>query len=313
MRPPADADAPVFVGGTGRSGTHAVARLLGRHSRYHYISREMHFHVDRGGLPDLLAGRVSLERFARNMRGYWWERPGPRGGEIGLSGKVPRERFDAALEEFERSFGAEPVEASARLVHALLDPLAEEAGKPAWVEQTPWNVSAAPALLTMFPRARVVHTVRDGRDVACSVVTRNWGPSSPMRGIRWWEKRMRAAAEGERGISPDRLLVVGFEELVATNREAAYGGLLDFLGLEDEERMRRYFDKKMTAERANIGRWRTDLSGGRRDRLDRAYGRALRRLQARGVHSAPDPEAAGLPEPPRAGRPGWVLERVLRL
>lgn len=311
MTPEVDAGAPLFVGGTGRSGTHPVARLIGRHSRYHYISREMHFHVDRGGLPDLLAGRVKLDRFLRNMRGYWWQRPGPRGGTIGLSGKVPEPAFEAALEEFERTFRWDPTQASARLVSALLDPLAEEAGKPAWVEQTPWNVSAAPTLLAMFPRARVVHMVRDGRDVACSVVTRNWGPKSPVRAIRWWEKRMRAAAAGERGIPPDRLLVVGFERLVSTDRERTYRRLLDFLELDDEPRMRRYFDRKLSPERANIGRWRADLPGARRDRLNHAYGRALRRLHASGVDSAPALEAAGLP-PAAGGRMGSALEHLRR-
>jgi hypothetical protein len=271
----------------------------------------MHFHVDRGGLPDLLAGRVSLARFTRNMRRYWWERPGPRGGTIGLSGKVPRAVFDAALEDFERSFRKQQTEAAARLVSTLLDPLAEEAGKPAWVEQTPWNVSAAPTLIAMFPGARVVHTVRDGRDVACSIVTRNWGPRSPIRAIRWWEKRMRAAAAGERGIPPDRLLVLGFERLVATDRDRSYRRLLDFLELEDEPRMRRYFDRKMTPERANIGRWRSDLPASRRDRLDRAYGRALGRLHASGADWAPELREAGV-EPRVGGRASSALDRVLR-
>ncbi len=278
---------PVFVGGTGRSGTHPVARLLGRSSRYHYISREMHFHVDRGGLSDLLAGRVSLARFVRNLRGYWWERPGPRGGTIGLKGKVPEDVFEPAVAEFERAFDADPRDASATLVRSLLDPLAEEDGKPSWIEQTPWNVSAAPTLLELFPRMKLIHMVRDGRDVACSVTTRGWGPNSPMRGIRWWEKRLRAAAAGERGIPQDRLFVMRLEDLLLRDREGSYGRLREFLELEDEKKMRRYFDRKLLAENANLGRWREDLPPRRAARFERRYERALERLKADGIESAP--------------------------
>ena len=278
---------PVFVGGTGRSGTHPVARLLGRSSRYHYISREMHFHVDKGGLADLLAGRVSLARFVRNMRGYWWERPGPRGGTIGLKGKVPEDIFEPAVAEFERSFDDDPRAASTKLVRSLLDPLAEEDGKPSWIEQTPWNVSGAPTLLELFPRMKLIHMVRDGRDVACSVTTRGWGPNSPMRGIRWWEKRLRAAAAGEQAIPPDRVLVMRLEDLLLRDRERSYRRLRDFLELEDERKMRKYFDRKLLAENANLGRWREDLPPRRVARFERRYERAVERLRADGIASAP--------------------------
>ena len=43
------------------------------------------------------------------------------------------------------------------------------AGKSRWVEKTPRHVHCLPYLLTSFPRARFIHMVRDGRDVACSL------------------------------------------------------------------------------------------------------------------------------------------------
>src|SRR4051794_31806506 len=58
----------IFVGGTGRSGTHVVAKLVGRHRLYRYIPIECRFHVERGGYPDLLAGEVTSEQFVRRLR-----------------------------------------------------------------------------------------------------------------------------------------------------------------------------------------------------------------------------------------------------
>jgi hypothetical protein len=42
------------------------------------------------------------------------------------------------------------------------------------VEQTPEAVFVAPAIVETFPEARIVHIVRDGRDVVCSLLERGW-------------------------------------------------------------------------------------------------------------------------------------------
>ena len=52
MRPPGTL---LFIGGTGRSGTHALAQLLGRHSRFADVPIEARFHCNKRGMPDLLA------------------------------------------------------------------------------------------------------------------------------------------------------------------------------------------------------------------------------------------------------------------
>ena len=59
----------LFVGGTGRSGTHVVAKLIGRHSRYEKIGNEVRFHCDPGGFPDLLSGTVTPKEFVGRLRG----------------------------------------------------------------------------------------------------------------------------------------------------------------------------------------------------------------------------------------------------
>jgi omega-hydroxy-beta-dihydromenaquinone-9 sulfotransferase len=47
------APSPIFVAGTGRSGTSQLADILGQHPRIHRIPIETHFIVDPGGLRDL--------------------------------------------------------------------------------------------------------------------------------------------------------------------------------------------------------------------------------------------------------------------
>lgn len=283
---PANAADPVFIGGTGRSGTHAGAQLVGSHSCYRYINREVRFHTDRGGLGDLLAGRIGMKRFLGRMRGHWWRRQRPEGREGGLHKIFDPDDFERVLGEFERSFESDRVGASTRLTRALLDPLAAKGGKPSWVEQSTRTIAGAPHLAAMFPQARFIHMVRDGRDVACSLVSLPWGPDSLMAGIARWERQLRAADAGAREMGPDRLLQVPLEELVITKREPTYDRILEFLGVEDEPEIRSHFENRMVSSNANLARWELDLSESEQRELTRAYARSLESLSRDGVRSA---------------------------
>lgn len=307
--PPEAAD-PVFVGGAGRSGTHAGAQLIGAHSRYRYINREIRFHTDKGGFPDLLAGRVGTKRFLSRMRGHWWHRNRPKEREGGLHGLVSEEDFERALAEFERTFEADRVGASRTLMRSLLDPLAAEAGKPSWVEQSTRTVAGAPTLTAIFPRCKLVHMVRDGRDVAASLVNRPWGPDSLLGGLARWERQLRAADAGAREMAPGRLLQVNLEDLVVGDREGTYRKVLDFLQIEDEAGMREHFDNKMVPGKANLARWQIDLSESQQQELTSAYLRSLESLSRDRVASADDlARRAGLTQPRR--RTGSPLSRRL--
>jgi hypothetical protein len=301
----------LFVGGTGRSGTHVAAKLIGRHSRYEKIGNEVRFHCDAGGFPDLLAGAVSRDEFVSKLRGTWWRRVQTLQVR-GLHRTVPRRRFESAVREFESSYDHEPVAACRRLFLTLLGPIAERAGKPGLVEMSCDTVAQGAALLRIFPEARFIHSVRDGRDAASSRVAKGRGvvyPRNPAQGIEWWEGRLRRIHDAAREIPPERLTVVSLDELTYGDREGAYRHLLDYLGLEDELAMRSYFEEKMSAERAHRERWREGLSAEEQEGYARRYGEALGRLERDGVHGAellrrgferatPDRDAAGVAPSP---------------
>ena len=109
----------LFVGGTGRSGTHIASRLLGKSPHLALIRVECRFHTDDEGFPGLLAGDVSKASFVRRMRGFWWK--GFQTNRVrGLHRFVPRDRLDAALSEFDAGFDADaPPRAGAVLRPAL--------------------------------------------------------------------------------------------------------------------------------------------------------------------------------------------------
>ncbi len=231
-----------LIGGTGRSGTHVLARLLGRHPRFAEVPIEARFHCNKRGMPDLLGGWVTLESFLEKLRDFWWHRVRVDGQPRGLYNLLTRKQFDAALERFEDAYAPDPVAACRELFVDLLWPLAAEAEKPGLVEMSSHNIREAQTLRRLFPEARFVHTVRDGRDAASSVTTKTWGPDTVLKGIDWWADRLRAIEVGVRGtddaaaspLPPSELCVVVLDDLVWGDREGVYRRLLDFLGIEDD-------------------------------------------------------------------------------
>lgn len=295
---------PIFVGGTQRSGTHATAGLIGAHGAVAHLPREMKFHAHQLGLPGVLAGRTSPRAFAERMREFWWKRPYREGRTRGLYKTIPRERFDRALERFLAASRGAPlhrrliprrprpdlVEPSRELVKDLFDPIAAERGAARWVEMSPRNVQFAPELLKMFPEMRLVYSVRDGRDVACSLAALPFGPETAIEGLERWDRHLRRADASVRVLPPDRVLTVRLEELVLTRREETLAALLTFLGLDEDAAIRRTFDSELTAENGHLGRWRTDLDGDERTELERRYREILAAMAADGIASRPDPE-----------------------
>jgi hypothetical protein len=273
---------PVFVGGTGRSGTTVTARLLGAHPACHEIPIEVRFITDPGGLRDLAEGRTDYRSFRRRLLRRWFHRVLANGEERGLYQILERSDIEAALPALEDGLGVDPWRAAGGFVHRLLDPMAVAAGAGRWVEMTPPNVEAAPALLRMFPDMKLVHSVRDGRDVACSVAPLHWGPSTPEEALDWWATSLEDAFAACEELPSDRVLMVRLEDLVERAREAELARLCEFLGLEPDRVQRDYFDSDVTSQRAHIRRWQTEVPADRQQAFVARYETLLDQMRMRG-------------------------------
>jgi sulfotransferase family protein len=295
----------VFVGGTGRSGTHVIARLLGCHSRYEMVPIECRFHCNPSGLADVVSGKATPQQFVDKLRRFWWHRvrhQGPVWARLspaarreakvrGLHKIIARDRFEQAIAGFEANCHRDPVSAARTLFFDLLGPLPADAGKPALVEMSCFTIAAAPGLERILPEARFVHAVRDGRDSGSSKAAKRHKehhPTGVADGIDWWLERLRLAEEGVRGLNdPGKVVPISLDELVWGDRERAYGDLLGFLELDDEPAMREFFDSQMSADAAHRERWREGLDEAEQEVVRERYEAALAKLEAESHHCAP--------------------------
>jgi len=286
--PQLDFPHPIFVGGVGRSGTHVMAQLIGAGPRYHRVRTEARFHAWDGGLPDLCAGRTTLDEFLERMRGPWWRRGANQ--RQGLHRICSRDVFDPALERFEQRFAGESEAASRELIDALLGEEAGERGKLSWVEATGGTVEHAGFLRSLFPRAKFVNMVRDGRAVVAATLKKVNLTDEPIRALERWEGMIRAAESSRRELGEGQVLSVFLEDLAAHDREGSFDRLATFLELDDPAPMREYFEREISAERAHVGAWRQRMAPADARKVDRRYRRLVRRLRRQGLTWMPEPE-----------------------
>ncbi len=69
-------------------------------------------------------------------------------------------------------------------------------------DKTPGYVSYLPTLARMFPDARFVHIVRDGREVAASLAEWDCGARTAVSSAFWWDHKVRVGRRTASASSP---------------------------------------------------------------------------------------------------------------
>src|SRR5439155_13937772 len=191
-------DRVVFVVGARRSGTNWLARILTAHPSVVGLPSETYLFSH------------GVARFAELVQ---HANPGSM-----VMGKVFMERaefLDAIRELVDRVF---------------LDNL-ERLGPDSTylVGRTPAHVSHLGLIAEVYPDARAIHVVRDGRAVARSLVSMDWGPDTIEEAAREWCEAIDGGRAGVEALG-DRYREVRYEDLLADPRARA-AELFDWLGL----------------------------------------------------------------------------------
>jgi hypothetical protein len=282
---------PVFVGGTGRSGTTVIGDLLANHSQIRTSTPiEIKFLTNRSGLVDVVfgynqeiekkSGKVSIlnfrtyrkrkrkekERFAKILAEFnkfiwekWWDIDAPPPHGRGLVSGISKIELENLLARLERELKINRKWAARRFMSSFISKQFGAGDEIYWVETTPMNIPEANKLQELFPNALFINMVRDPRDVIASLLTKKWGPTTPLEGLDWIESRLIAGHEALSVIKPNKKTTIALEDLAINAREKTYRGLLDFLKISDEPAMQKFFVESMTPDAATSGRWKAEI------------------------------------------------------
>ncbi len=280
----------VFIVGCARSGTTLLHRVVDAHPlvalvhETHWIAN--HF-KERAVTPEMVSELVEHKRFAR----------------LGIG----REEFEGLLGEAVsyKSFLA-----------GLFELYGQARGKPLVGDKTPSYVTSIPKLHALWPEARFVHIIRDGRDVCLSVM--NWKKAGRTAGryptweedpvsttALWWERKVRQGREGGGSLPEGLYHEIRYEDLI-NHPERECARLCEFLELPYDDAMLRFHegktrmdlpDPKKTPKKAwlpvtsGLRNWRTEMSAEDVERFEAAAGGLLDELGYPRAFPRPSPPA----------------------
>jgi hypothetical protein len=263
------AGAPLILLGVRRSGTTLLRVMLDRNAELavpdesYFVPQLAHRHRrvvdvdafvdDLRRLPTLVEWKVSPDEVARRLR------PGMTTGAA---------------------------------IAAVFETYANGHGKARWGDKTPLYMQYLPLLERLFPDARFVHLVRDGRDAALSflsvpagIMTEGWGYPRDAAGFacQWASEVRGARALGKRVGA--RFLELHYEQLVVdpaielrrvcTFAELHYEeAMLGYVGQTDSAR-KRHQQRLNEPPRAGVRDWRTEMSASDRAAFEEVAGELL--------------------------------------
>ena len=218
----------VFVVGCGRSGTTVLRTVLDSHPDL-AVSHEGRFvyplsrHRDRYQRPEGFA----VDRFAADL----------------LADRAVRTNLGFDETEVSTALGGPPIKDYSDAVRRIFAYYAGRAGKGRYGDKMPAYVLHMPALAALFPEARFVHIIRDGRDVALSSMAIKGNRLDVLALAVNWKARVEAGRSDGGVLGPARYHEIRYESLIA-EPEASVTTLCGFLELDFDPAMLRFSEHR---------------------------------------------------------------------
>jgi hypothetical protein len=293
-------DPYLFIVGCARSGTTLVHRIVDAHPQIaitpemHWISRQF---KGRNSLvtPELVSELSGHKRFAQ---------------------------FEINREEFEGLLGSGEAIPYRTFLNRVFGLYGKIKNKPLVGSKTPAYVRSIPTFHALWPDAKFVHLIRDGRDVCLSVL--NWNKAERTAGryasweedpisttALWWERKVRKAREDGAALGSGLYHEMHYEDLV-DDPQRECKRLCEFLGVPYEEAMIRFAEGKTRTDlpyarktpkkawlpiTSGMRNWRTEMPVKDIQRFEAAAGNLLEELGYQ--RAVPNPSSEALEQAAR--------------
>jgi sulfotransferase family protein len=273
-----------FIVGCPRSGTTLLRHMVSAHSQI-VITPEAHwiplwFEERRGLTPD---GLVTPELVS------------------GLLAHLKFAMFRLSAEDLISLARSRQPISYASFVTGIFDLYGKARNKKRVGNKTPDSVRRMDTLHALWPRARFVHLIRDGREVALSLMNwpkvhnkkpgtfSTWKDDPVTTAALWWELNVRRGREAGKLLGPELYYEMRYESLIA-HPEQECAALCEFLGLQYEEAMLHYHeayeqsdaDQGVTHDRqpivSGLRNWKTQMPTEHIERFEAAVGALLDEL-----------------------------------
>jgi hypothetical protein len=166
----------------------------------------------------------------------------------------------------------------ASFLTAIFDLYGRMRGKDLVGNKTPDLVRKIDTLHSLWPEARFVHLIRDGRDVALSLMNwprvshkrpgtfKTWKNDPVSTAAFWWQLNVRAGRDAGKSLGSDLYYEMRYESLVSDSKNECLR-LCDFLDLPYDNSMLHYYREPVLKTNPELGerRDRQPITRGLRD------------------------------------------------
>ncbi len=265
MAPYASGERHIVMGGAPRSGTTVLRKVFDRH-------------------PEICSG-AETKLFVPAAYNLEW---------LAASYAIPQAELTAMRAR---------ANSQAAFIDAFAARVRADAGKVRWAEKTPQNIRHLEWITARFPQASIIHIIRDGRDVICSMRTHpdwrwvdgSWQKVLIPRSLESYARRWLAdTAAGLAWRDDPRYVEVRYEDLVA-DPQTVLRSICDGIGAGHDAQwlaqvgpgedaaaadagQTKRPDYEGAVSAASVGRWRTHLSPDEQAEVERLCGPRLREL-----------------------------------
>ncbi|MDE5117369.1 MAG: sulfotransferase, partial [Trichodesmium sp. St2_bin2_1] len=183
-------ESPIFIVGCERSGN-TLLRLILNQSPVLYIPSESGF------LDKLRKQQELYGDFTELHQRWFFIRDLQTNKATSKTHSFPI--FKLTLEEAEVAIAETAPTNYSGAAFALFQAATRKQGKQYWGDKTPRYIFDIPWLAEAFPQAKFIHIIRDGRDVASSLIKAGW-VNNFVKAAYYWQKKVEA------GISARKIL-----------------------------------------------------------------------------------------------------------
>lgn len=195
---------PVFIVGCDRSGTTLLSLILSQ-------SPDLHVTLESGFIPELYENRKDYSDFTSAKNRWYFLRD--LKSTRATSKTIAFDIFEMSDDEAEVILRESAPNSYEGAIDALFSGTATLHGKSRWGNKTPKYVLHLSLINKLFPEAKIIHVIRDPRDVVASILKAGW-TSTVKETALYWEKRVRSGINEGRKLGDDRYYELKYESLL---------------------------------------------------------------------------------------------------
>ena len=202
-------------------------------------------------------------------------------------------------EELVKLIGTDESITYSSFVSRIFDVFGKAQGKPLVGDKTPAYVRRIKTLHVLWPKARFVHLIRDGRDVYLSMANRpmeqlkegvfdSWVDHPVATAALWWELNVRCGREAGKTLGADLYCEIRYESLTANPREEC-AKVCSFLGVQYDDSMLRFYEGRIGTKgepgkpdwqpiTSGVRDWRSQMPSADIEQFEAAAGEFLEEL-----------------------------------